>query len=162
MEIVKECPKHGQLTKEMCFLKVEKRWKNQTKKYFSCKQCKKESEYKYRAKPGIKQVMQEKRKSYTLKNIDRLRKYKKDYTAKNRERITETERIRRKRNIEHTRNLMREQQKKWRDSLDDNYIKSQLRSKYKVKQKDVPTWMIEIKREIIKLRRKIREIKSGN
>lgn len=55
---------------------------------------------------------------------------------------------------------MKSTQKRWRDELNDNYIKSQLKSKYKIKQKDIPQWIIDIKRPIIELRRKIREIKG--
>lgn len=55
MEIVKDCAKHGSLTKDQCFIRVEKRWGKGRKETFSCRACKKESVDKYRLKPEIKE-----------------------------------------------------------------------------------------------------------
>lgn len=46
------------------------------------------------------------------------------------------------------------------ENVEDWYVKQKLAIKYKIKHKDVPQWMIEIKRPIIELRRKIRELKG--
>lgn len=161
-DIIKICPKHGNLKQEECFIRTEKRWGTEPKKSFSCKQCKKESSDKYRNRPEIREKLIERNKNDRIKFRDRIRKTRKIYTINNREKITETEKKRRYRNIDRTRTIQRTIQRKWREELDDNYVKSQLRSKYKMMQKDVPQWMVDVKKEIIRLRRKIREITNEN
>ena len=161
-EIVKICKKHGELTREKCFIRTEKRWGIVHKKDYSCRLCKKESSDKYRKRPEIKEKLIKKSKTDRIKFKERIFKTRKIYIEKNRKKLNETEKLRRHKNISHFRELIRNQQKKWRDNLDDNYVKSQLKSKYKIKQKDIPEWMIETKRVIIQLRRKIREIKNEN
>jgi hypothetical protein len=162
MTIVKTCSKHGCLTEDECFIRIEKRWGLEPKKAFSCKKCKKESSDKYRKKPDIREKLIEKSKKDRIIFIERIRKTRKIYVENNRDKINETEKKRRYRNIERTRRIMRNKQKQWIDELNDNYVKSTLSRKYKMKQKDIPLWMIEVKREVIKLRRKIREIEGGN
>lgn len=83
------------------------------------------------------------------------------WKEKNRDKINTQEKNRRHSNPDKFKEITRNQQAKWRKNLDDNYIKSQIASKYKIKQKDVDTWMIPVKRAIIQLRRKIKEIQEN-
>lgn len=160
MEIVKKCPKHGDLVEDQCFIRIEKRWGNQPKKSFSCFFCKKESSDKYRNRPEIREKLIEKKKKDRIKFKERIYKTRKIYVENNREKINEAEKNRRHRNIDHTRNMQRKQQSKWRESLDDNYVKTQFKRRYNLKASEVPQWMVEVKREIIRLRRKIRELEK--
>lgn len=160
MKIVKNCNKHGDLTEKDCFIRTEKRWGRTPKSDYSCKFCKKESSDKYRLDPARREVLRLKQKLSRVKGKEKAKVTKKIWISKNRNKINEVEKLRRERNIDRTREYLRNIQKKWRDNLDDNYIKSQLKAKYKIKQKDIPQWMIDIKRPIIQLRRKIRELKG--
>lgn len=158
--IVKTCKKHGDLTVDQCFIKREKRWGNRINESHSCKYCKKESSDKYRLRPENKIKHLETKKNYRLECHDKIAKHRKMYVEKNREKVNETERKRRYRNIDHTRKLLRTYHKKMIDNLDDSYIKSLLSIKYGIAMKDVPEWMIDIKRAIVQLRRKIRNAKD--
>jgi hypothetical protein len=158
--IVKECPKHGYLTVDKCFIKTEKRWGNSPKQTYSCKFCKKESSDKYRFTKIDKEQQREKNKQFRKNNRDKILATRNIWKERNREKLAEQERDRRHANPEHFRTMMRKQQSKWRETLDDNYIKAQLARKYKIKLKDVPEWMIPVKRAVIQLRRKIREIQE--
>lgn len=162
MEIIKVCHKHGQLTITDCFVRTEKRWGVILNKSYSCKFCKKESSDKYRYKPDVKQKMKQRSINDRKKNHERILNTRRIYAKKNRDKINAQERVRRARNPEHQAELIRKKQKEWIDTLNDNYIKSTLSSKYKIPQKDVPSWMIEIKRAVIQLRRKMREMKNEN
>lgn len=161
MEVVKTCLKHGDLSKDQCFTRVEKRWGH--KESYSCRACKKESSDKYRNRPEIREKLIEKSKKDRVKFKDRIYKTRKIYVENNREKINENEKKRRYKKIDHQRKIYRNQQKKWRETLNDNYVKTQFKKRYGLKASEVPQWMVEVKREVIRLRRKIREIKeSGN
>lgn len=157
--IVKICKKHGELKEDDTFIRIEKRWGDGNKRSYSCRACKKEFSDKYRNRSEIREKLIQKSKKDRIKFKERINKTRKIYIEKNREKVNETEKKRRYRNIERTRNLIRNIQKKWRDDLNDNYVKSQIASEYKIAIKDVPEWMIDIKRHIIKLRREIRKRK---
>lgn len=164
MKIVKTCMHHGELTEDQCRRGIEKRWGMQPNYFYKCKQCitQYNKNYLHHEDKEHQLRVKELRKAQKIKHKDKLLETRRKHAIKNREKINLRERELRLKKHEYMKEQYRNQQQKWRDNLDDNYIKSQLRSKYKIKQKDVPMWMIEIKREIIRLRRKIREIESGN
>lgn len=162
VEAVKTCPKHGELTKEQCFIRTEKRWGKGVKTSLSCRACKKESSDKYRAKPGIKEKCMERNKEDRKNNKERINKTRKIYKQKNRTAINEYELKRYYKNHERSLNSNIKCHRRWCAELKDSYVKAQLARKYRCKPSEVPEWMIEIKRAIIMLRRKIREIESGN
>jgi len=157
--IVKTCPKHGKLHIEQCRVGIEKRWGIQPNYFYKCKQCIAGYNKKYVREGDTKKIEYVKnlRKAQTIKHKDKLLESRRKNTERNREKINLREKERRLKKHDHMKQLYRKQQQKWRDTLDDNYIKSQLTRKHKLKHKDVPQWMIEIKRSIIMLRRVIRE-----
>jgi hypothetical protein len=59
-------------------------------------------------------------------------------------------------NLEKVRINMKKQNKKSRDTLDDNFIKSQIVQRTKIKRKDIPKDLIELKRVQLLINREIR------
>ncbi len=162
MIIVKNCHKHGSLTEEQCFIRTEKRWGIVPKKSFSCRLCKKESSDKYLAKPEARLKKAQYKKRYESFAKGKIANTRKIYKQKNREILNKKETERRRKRGDAQREVYRKQQQRWRDNLDDNYIKAQLSSQHGIRQRDVPQWMVEIKKPLIAIKRKIEEIKDGN
>lgn len=160
MKIVKVCQKHGELTEEQCFIRTEKRWGNEHKKSFSCKACKKESSDKYLGKSEAREKKAKYKKHYESVAKEKINNTRRLYKMRNRELLNQKETERRHKRGDIQREVYRRQQQRWRDTLDDNYIKAQIASQHGMRQKDVPQWMIEIKKPLIAIKRKILEIKN--
>jgi hypothetical protein len=160
-EIIKICQYHGDLTVDDVNKVVEKRWGIQPNIRYICKLCKKKYISKYKSNPDKKILIAERQKHYRKRDRDKILITRRIYARENKDRINETEKKRRLRNLPHIRKLQREKQLEWRESLDDNYIKSTICNKSKIKRKDISDELIETKRFIIKLKRKIKEMENG-
>jgi hypothetical protein len=82
------------------------------------------------------------KKRWELENKERVKKYKREWYQENKDK----QRLRRKKNI-----------KKVIANLGDYYIKTLLERDSKIRRKDIPAWLIELKRANIKLKRKLQE-----
>lgn len=156
MNIVKVCKHHGELIVDKCFVKTERRWG--FKQYYSCKQCKMDSENKWRKKD--EDHYKKLRDAQKIKHRDKLLASRRLWQKKNKEKLKDQEKIRRDNNIEFFRERGREIQRKWREELNDNYIKTQIIGRSNLVTKDIPKELIPVKRALIQLRRKMKEIKN--
>lgn len=163
MGIVKTCIRHGDINESQCKRVIEKRWGIQPNYKYKCLQCIYiyNQRYIHKEDDWHQERIKKLRTAQKIKHHDKLLESRSIRNKKNRKKLNLAAMERRSKNKEKFRKMEREQQKKWRDELNDNYIKSQLRSKYKIKHTEVHEWMIPIKRAIIQLRRKIREIKEN-
>lgn len=163
-EIIKVCKKHGELIENQCRKIIEKRWGNQPNYKYKCLQCIKVYNKTYLHKEDldhqkrIKKLREHQKKKHHVKLLESKRRRQK----LNRGKLNEQQKILRNKKLEHYRNIGKNIQKKWRENLDDNYVKSQIRQQYGFKSKDIPEGIVSFKKEIIRLRRKIKEIKNGN
>lgn len=144
MTIIKTCATHGELTAEQC---------NITAKRIRCKQCQRDTANKHYAvhkDRNIKRV-----REYRANNKDRLRKMKYESWLRNKEKYVE----RRKR--DHRKYFLRA-----KANLEDNYVKSCLQKHSGLRYKDMPPELVEFKRVILMIRRKMKmselEAKNGS
>ncbi len=131
--IVKTCKNHGDLTSEWVY------------KSGACKLCR--SEYK---------------KVWKKENPDKVKIQKDKYYAKNKDRIRDKTNIRSNNYYHRNKQTINEKNvlnaKERRENLKDNYIKKFIAKKHRISPKEIPQWMIDVKRQIIKLRRYMRSI----
>lgn len=162
MSIVKICIHHGELNENQCKKVIEKRWGIQPNYKYKCLECIKSYNQTYLHKDDKQHQIriQILRKAQKQKHAEKLLEGKRRRQKLNRKKLNSQAKELRAKNINKHRERDKSLQKKWRETLDDNYVKTQFKKKFGLKAKDVPQWMVEIKREVIKLRRKIREIKE--
>lgn len=160
--IIKKCVRHGELIEDQCKKVIEKRWGIQPNYKYICKQCIYEHNQTYLHKDDeehqerIKKLRQQQK----IKHREKLLEGRRKRSKINRDKLNLEAKRWRQKNLEKHRENGKNIQKKWRDELNDNYIKAQLSSKFNIPQKDIPEEWIEVKRAVIKLRRKIREIEK--
>jgi hypothetical protein len=141
---MRNCKKHGDYA---VFLITSRKCKLCVKDYFSI----------YRKKHRVKFAKQFKERYSTEKH---LRK-RKEYYLKNKEIILQQCKEWRKNNHERFKNKCKEYHKKYRNSLNDTYIKKSFLNNGKSKI-DLPEELIKSKRLHILLKRKIKELKNAN
>lgn len=146
-EIITICKIHGALTIYNVFPHNKKGIV-----YYECKICTNLRNKKYRL--NNKEKINEIRKKYR----ERCPEIEKKYREKYREKIKVLAKKYRSKNTEKLK-LIRIQQVK---NLDDHYIKGLYASNSKIKYKNVPEELIEVKRIHLKLVRKLKELKNGN
>ncbi len=165
-EIVKVCKVHGELK----LIDITK--------YNCCRICKGEASKAYRIKNKEKIRIRDKKNRSNIIWIEKRKIINQRYEEKNKEKIA----IRKKelyllnlpKNRERKAQLAREYRKrhperikkttkKTVDNMTNNYmITSILHSKGILSRKDIPQEYIDARRELLKLKRKLREIKNGN
>lgn len=155
--IVKVCKKHGDLTIDQCLTYFEKRYSNPELPRFKCKLCNQVSQHKYVRTDKGNTKRKEYRKVYDKLNRPKLLVAKRIYKKINRDKINQQEKERRAKNIEVYRASSRKYLKKHCDNIGDPYVKGLLARKFNISMTIIPLWMIELKREIIKLRREARK-----
>lgn len=169
-EIIRTCKKHGDLTQNDLIKKGIERGKQR----YGCRKCQKELHHKNYDKNREKildrnrlyrELNQEKIKvikhNYNILNIDLIRKrrhenrkkydatYRKLYKENNRLKVMHAEKIRMER---------------YRKNITNSYLKNgiQWMKKGLIKFDDLPSEVIEIKRQCLFIKRKIKEIKRGD
>ena len=162
MKIVKNCIYHGYLTENQCRRIIEKRWGTQPNYKYTCLVCIKlyNKTYLNKEDKEHQERIKKLRKAQKEKHAVKLLESRRERQKRNRKKLNESARKLRLKKLEKMRHDGRELQKKWRENLSDNYVKTQFKKKFGLKASEVPQWMVEIKREIIRLRRKIREIEA--
>lgn len=155
MEVIKICKKHGELKKED--IKI---WLYKNKIYKRCKMCIRDKNQRYQEKNKNDREWlkskSEKNKIYWKKNKENIIKKR-----KNPERIAKYE-ARKEFYNNNNRDKYREKQKIYRDKLHPSYVKRIFCERSILSHNEIPDGLIKIKREILFLKRKIKEIKSEN
>lgn len=146
MEIVKRCAKHGELTLEG----VIKSGRRHIKQDYKCKQCMKELRARYYAENKEKVLAKHK----AWRNADPARtKRIRNASAKKRRPFQPSRKERAETAVPRKFEWLRKQI----DSIGDSYIKKILIRKSNLTREDIPQEIVEVKREIIKLHRKIND-----
>jgi hypothetical protein len=141
-DIIKTCKKHGDLTREQ----VVKKSKNKEGKIlYRCKACLKEYHRNHYVKNTEKLL--NKTKKFNEENRERYLSRKKIYSQRYRENHREEERAR-----------IRDLDRKYRESLDDRYIRKTLTRRTSIKQYEIPQAMVELKKITMLVKRKLKDI----
>lgn len=151
------CRIHGEVSIENTYIQTEKRWST-PRKIIRCKMCRKISQDKYRAKPEMKEKISERQKLGRIKYKEKINKTRKVYKEKNRNKINATELKRYYRNHENYLNKNKESRKKAAKELRDSYVKNVIIGRSSLRSEDIPKEMIDAKRELLKLYRKVKEL----
>lgn len=150
--IVKNCRNCGPLTKDQVY--------NNGK----CKVC--SLAYSLQWAKKNKEKRKETSKLWKIKNPTKIKNYRDKYNTVNHHHKILKDREYGKnyyqRNIDERRKTLLMKSNKKIETLHNTYVKSKISRQYKIKGKDVPLWMVEIKRPLLMIKRKIREIKNGN
>ena len=140
-DIVKVCKTHGNLTREQV---IKKNKSASGLQLYRCKACLKIFH-----------------RNHYEKNRERLLQQAKDFTINNRELYLERKKIYsktyREKHKDEERARIRRLDKRYRDSLDDKYIRKTLTRRSSLKAKVIPQEMVDTKKTIMKIRRKIKE-----
>lgn len=153
----KTCKVHGVLTPEN--IQVLK-WKNKT--FIKCRHCERERSRRYMAKkeltdPDFLKRKNQRRKAEWVRDKERLTEERKK--PENIERRKQWY----KNNIEKVRTFARNKQREYRKNLADPYVKHIIHNDDKnLPIKIIPQDLVELKRNIMKLRRKIDEKSNFN
>lgn len=134
MEIVRICKVHGRLTFDQCGLK--------NKKPYYCKFCLKA----YRSTPEYKKAKALAAKKYREKDPERYQRINTKHRRKYKERVNDLNKA-----------IIR----RHREELGDHYIKKLISQNLGIKCGEISKELIECKREIVKLKRAIKEKKNG-
>jgi transposase-like protein len=129
------------------------------RKEYTLKNKDKIAEYKREYREKNKEIIREKQKEYRLKNKDRLAKNLKEYYYKNKDIYKENGA---KYYSENKVEILRKQKiyfKGQSENLTDNYISQLLTRENNLSREDIPRWLIDAKRQQIKLQRIIGEEK---
>lgn len=145
-DIIKTCKTHGALKREQ----VVKKTKSATgEQLYRCKACLSifhRNHYEKNRERLLKQT-----KDFNNADRERYLTRKRKYSKKYRELHGDEERLR-----------IRKQDRKYIDNLDDRYVKKLLTKRSNMKGTDMPQQLINLKRVIVKIKRKVKEIKDNN
>jgi hypothetical protein len=154
-EIVKICKVHGELTEKDCTLI------SPSKKYLRCKKCKYEGTNAWRK--DNREKLNAICRLYAKKNRKKISLKDKIYRKKNKEKYQEYQNKWRKKNPEKVNRAESKRAKKQSENLTDNYIKRRLyNSRFKLSATLIPKDLINLKRTLILIKRKTKEIKNEN
>jgi len=154
-EIVKVCKRHGHLNINDIQLIKHKKCKKGF--YYTCKICNNYSKKMYATRNRKK--LSENNKEYRKKNRDKYNSWARKYFKKNRSIISERANKKynnddffKKRALENTKKSM----KKLRENISDSYVKSLITRDSLLTSKDIPLFLVEIKRMQIILKRELK------
>ncbi len=145
--IVRNCKTCGPLTEEEAY-------KNR-----KCKVCeRKKSLIRSRNNQSRRKETNEKWKK---DHPDRIKAYRDKYNTNNKDKKIKLDRVYGKKSyIKNKEKVIKrtgERLKVERENLSDHYVKTKLKIKHKIPIKEIPQWMVDLKRNIMKLRRGIRD-----
>lgn len=148
-KIIKKCEKHGYLT-----LSQMKVWPYKNKIYKRCKQCIHEKNQRYQksmqSDPIFLENKKQKNKEYWIKNKEILKEKRKNCSKKYKvDKELENKRC-------------KDIQKIYRKDLHESYVKRILVENHSLLEGNIPKELVETKTAIIRLNRKIKEIKNEN
>jgi len=146
------CPTHG-LQPLDCYIKAGKRANGEVR--YRCKKCMKEAHRKHYVQN--KEAVREKQKEYRAKNIEKIRQGKREWAKKHREREKLRKRIAWE--VHREKKLSRDQI--GRETLSDWYVRSLLAKRSPLKFTDFPDEVVELKREILKLKRLNKDVSKN-
>lgn len=155
IHIIKNCPKHGALT----ITQVTTSGRSKSGAIFRCKECLKISHQKYWVKH--KEKVKQKQLEYKEKDPEKHREIKsrsnKKHAHKYRHKANIRNKVYRKVNIDHIRNLDKKRTIFYVENLPDTYIRDILTRRSPLSASDIPDSIVEIKRVSMLIKRIRRE-----
>lgn len=150
--IVKQCKVHGGLTESQIY-------KNR-----KCIVCCKEYTAKYQALHPEKVKLA--CKAWKKNNGKKIKEYRDKFNTENNERKVLHDKVACKKYYRNNREKINKKTseliKKKTIELHDSYVKAKLARQYNMKTKDVPQWMVELKKPLLMIKREIRKKNENN